>query len=214
MRKTLVAALALCLLLVGCGKEEGEVNNTVSSEDIEVCYQYPKYPAGCEAASVCTVLTYYGYELNIDTLLQGYMPMSDTDWTESYYGSVYEGGFAFPPAVVKTIENYLVDQDSNLKVEDFSGCSWDELAAKVNIGYPMIVWYTIDDESPKWWDGMEQGDYKVWTNLHCIVIYDVDDEWVYVADPIDGQKRIQVEHFQDIWEECGGYAVLVSEDVQ
>jgi uncharacterized protein YvpB len=46
--------------------------------------------------------------------------------------------------------------------------------------------------------------------LHCIVIYDIDDEYVYIADPIEGYTTQETDKFKNIWIECGRYAVLIA----
>lgn len=218
MKKSLFLTVATLLIFL-CGCSAPIINESeeyLPTEDvalvqpqIEIYYQYPEYPAGCELASLCQVLRSYGYDVDIADLLNKYISVSNTDWVYSYYGDIYSGGFTFPPAICDTALRYLIDNYSRLHVTDISGVSWERCVNILNYGVPLIVWYTIDYESPRWYLPSQEG-YQPWVNLHCIVIYDIDDEYVYIADPIEGYTTQEIDKFKSIWEECGSYAVLIA----
>lgn len=175
---------------------------------LEIYYQYPKYPAGCELASVCQVLRYYNYDVSIDDLLGTYLPVSEEEWIYSYYGDIYSSGFAFPNAICLAVKSYLDNNCSSLKVYDISKCSWKEYVDTIQKGVPLITWATTDYKLPRW-QTEEMGGYKPWWNLHCITVYDIDEQYVYIADPIEGFITIEIEKFRNIWLECGSYAVAI-----
>lgn len=215
MRKRIIVPTIIAATLVGCAQHveipEEEflpISDKPYTPSIEIYYQYPEYPAGCELASVCQVLRYYGYSVDIEDLLHTYLPVSNEEWIYSYYGDIYSSGFAFPHAITIAVQDYLVDKESDLRVEDISGCSWEEYTSYLVRGYPLITWYTIDYDSPRW-SYNSMGGYRVWWDLHCITVYDIDDKYVYIADPIEGFTVQEIEYFKELWQECGSYAVAV-----
>ena len=215
MRKRTIVPIIIAATLAGCTQHveipEEEflpISDKLHAPSIEIYYQYPEYPAGCELASVCQVLRYYGYEVDIEDLLYTYLPVSSEEWIYSYYGDIYSGGFAFPHAITIAIQDYLIDKKSSLRVEDISGCSWEEYTSYLMREYPLITWYTIDYDTPRW-SYRSMGGYRVWWDLHCITVYDIDDKYVYIADPIEGFTIQEIEHFKELWQECGSYAVAV-----
>lgn len=177
---------------------------------IKEYYQYPDYPAGCEIASLCMVLRAYGFNIDIEQIYQNYISRSDSEFITSYYGSIYNNGFAFPYAIATAANRYLIDNNSNLIATDISGCSWKQYLSYLENNTPIISWYTIDGKTPNW-SKDKQGNYEFYRNEHCIVIYGINykDNTVQVCDPIDGKKEIDLEYFKNIWETCGSYAVII-----
>jgi uncharacterized protein YvpB len=216
MKRIIVALATIAVILTGCSyseilqsEDELPVSDISHTPSIEIYYQYPEYPAGCELASTCQVLRYYGYNASIEDLLHTYLPVSDREWINSYYGDIYSSGFAFPHAIASATQNYLEDSCSVLNAYDISKCSWDEYISYIRRDIPVITWYTIDYNSPRFYYN-SMGGYRVWWNLHCITVYDIDDKYVYIADPIEGFTTQEIEYFKTLWEECGSYAVVVA----
>lgn len=212
----ILALLVVLVVLVGCVQQSDfpeekvyfSVSDKIRVPSMEIYYQYPEYPAGCELASTCQVLRYYGYDTKIEDLLYSYLPVSNEEWINSYYGDIYSSGFAFPHAITVAIQDYLNDKNSSLQVKDISKCSWEEYNSYLLRDYPIITWYTVDYNAPHWSRSSMEG-YRVWWNLHCITVYDIDDKYVYIADPIEGFTTQEIEYFRSLWEECGSYAVAV-----
>ena len=215
MEKLIITLVILAMVFTGCSCNK-PVNNDMDlpvsdisyTPSMEIYYQYPEYPAGCELASTCQVLRYYGYQTDIEDLLYTYLPVSNREWINSYYGDIYSSGFAFPHAITVAIQNYLIDKNSSLKAEDISKCSWEEYVSYLVRDCPLITWYTIDYDSPRF-DYASMGGYRVWWNLHCITVYDMDDKYIYIADPIEGFTFQEIEYFKELWQECGSYAVAI-----
>lgn len=189
---------------------DGEISDVILpvNQKIGEYFQYPEYPAGCELASTCIVMRAYGDWVHIDDLLGKYIQVSNSDYIYSYYGNIYENGFTFPPAIANTINLYSSTNNSSYFAQDISFCSWDEYTNYLEQGYPLISWGTIDYKAPRW-GTQGPGQYHSYWNLHCVVVYDIDDEYVYISDPIEGKIEIEIETWKSIWEECGKYAVLV-----
>lgn len=54
----------------------------------------------------------------------------------------------------------------------------------------------------------------LWRNNHYIVVYNIDKEWVYVADPALGKLKYSYDDFQNGWYVNGdnkGIAILIEE---
>lgn len=215
MKRIIFSVFTIALVLCGCSataqyepEEFVNISDKIYEPVMEIYYQYPEYPAGCELASCCQLLRYYGYNIDIDDLLYTYLPVSNSEWVNSYYGDIYTGGFAFPQAIHKALQDYLTDNNSHLRVENISKCSWEEYLGYLQREIPVITWYTIDYEEPNLSDET-MGGYQVWWNLHCIVTYKIDDKYIYIADPIEGYTVQDIEYFKTIWEKCGSYAVTI-----
>jgi uncharacterized protein YvpB len=56
----------------------------------------------------------------------------------------------------------------------------------------------VFDESADWW-----------INEHCVVLYGIDDETVYVSDPIEGYMVYDRDSFASVFEECGNRALYM-----
>lgn len=210
----IIVGLCIFFTLVICGiftrynEEDFFFVPKQTTTEIEVYYQYPEYPAGCELASTCQVLNYYGHSVEISDLLYHYLPVSDEEWIDSYYGNIRTAGWAFPHAIATSTQKYLKDKNSDLMAIDISKCFWEDYKAYVDRGIPVISWHTLDYKMPNW-SYSSMGGYNVWRNLHCVTVYDIDDKYVYIADPIEGFVAQEIEQFKQIWEKCGSYGVII-----
>ena len=176
--------------------------------NVEEFFQYPNYPAGCEPVSLWIILRAYQFDISLEDLITNYMPKSNSDWVNCYYGDIYTTGFAFPRAICITANNYLMEIDSPILAYDISGCDWEEIKRNLNMGLPVMVWYTINNTQPYWTNNIQEN-YRVYWNEHCVVVYEYQDGYVYISDPIDGYRVIEESMFKEIWEECGRYAVVI-----
>lgn len=57
-------------------------------------------------------------------------------------------GSAMPPAVVAAAERYLAERSSKLVATDLTGTSFTKIKSMVKRGLPVMVWSTIDAETP------------------------------------------------------------------
>lgn len=89
-------------------KEENRENTNVSL-DVNVIYQYPDMPSGCEVTSLTMVLNYMGIDVTNKYLADNYLDSSTYDMFESFVGSVYnDNSFGcFAPVIVRTANDFL-----------------------------------------------------------------------------------------------------------
>lgn len=89
---------------------------------IEAVYQYPSYPSGCEIAALTCVLNSMGYDVTLAQMIEGDYVSYDSSWTgaasESYFGTPYGQGGAFPPAIVNAANRYLDEQAAQMQAEE------------------------------------------------------------------------------------------------
>lgn len=173
--------------------------------------QYPELPTGCESVSLTCVLQAMGYELSKTDIAENYLPVDtvEFDFIDHFAGdpSSESGAGAFPPAMVTTANAYLEAQDATEKANDISGCTFEELKAYVDEGYPVMVWTTMYMVEP--YVLYEVDGYPWYINEHCVVLYGVDGESAQVMDPLEGLVERDVSEFARIYEACGSYAMVI-----
>lgn len=202
----LSAALSV---LIGTSESNLQVKpgDYVAKQSIGIAMQYPDYPAGCEPMSLCILLKAYSYEVTIPEIMS-YFNVTDNDFLYGYYGSIYSEGAAYPPAVVMAANRYLNEQRSRLTAVNISLSSWDTIESYIREGKPLMVWTTIDFTDPDMLDWNIDG-HHMYSNEHCVVLYDVDADSVYISDPIEGLIERPKQDFERIWKLCGSMAVMV-----
>ena len=211
---------ALVLLLYGCTTTTplpqesmpiiydtpvSEVPDYISTEHVEVINQFPDYPAGCEFAAATMLLRSYGYDVDIEDLLDT-MNYSDDNFVFAYWGDVKTQGAVYAPGLVICINNWLQENGTVLRSSNYSGMSWDDVISTLESGRPLIMWYTSDYSFPQYTDFTSNGE-TMYSNEHCVVAYGIKDGKVQVADSIHGYTEIEETTFQQIWSDCGAMAI-------
>lgn len=168
------------------------------------------YPAGCESVALTCILNAMGYDVDAGTIIDGYLPVDSdaVDFVHQFAGDVYAFGGAYPPVMVEVANSYLDDQGSAYGFSDASGCSFFDLLAKVEKGYPALVWTTggmVDD--PMYTDEVID-DYTWYDNEHCVVLYGNDGDTVLIMDPTDGFVEVDEGLFARLFEECGSMCAV------
>lgn len=182
------------------------------ADRIEILYQYPEFPSGCEAYALAMVLRALGINADPAELIDTYMP-TDPTWTDyvwHYAGDARGLGSAMPPALVACARSYLDAIGVPARVEDMTGNSFADVLARVEAGYPIAVWSTVGMEPPRF-TGTVQDGYRYFGNLHCVVLYGVDRAagTALVADSIDGYRAYDLDEFEWVWDACGDMAMAV-----
>jgi uncharacterized protein YvpB len=169
------------------------------------CYQYEEgYAAGCEVAALVADLRIYGYEVDIEDIAENYLSYGNQ--IDDYHGDIHTTGWCFPAAITATANSFLYSNNSflqNLTATNISQCSWEDYLNYLDKA-PIITWFTVDYDIPHWYS-----DSNMWWNEHCILVYEADDNFVYVVDSIQGYQKIPTPTFKNIWQLCGSYAVII-----
>lgn len=199
------------------GEDEATGVSRVIRLDVPSRLQYPELPTGCESVALTDVLLFMGFELETTEIADRWLPTSDEDFVNAFRGDPrsYDGHACMAPGIVRTASRYLEAHDSSLVATDRTGATFEELLTEVSGGNPVIVWCTIDLAEPgdaydiAWQDGRE---YRLIPNTHTVVLsgYDIDEEVVYVSDPLVGTTTYDMEVFAVRYYETGAQAVVIS----
>lgn len=179
--------------------------------------QLPELPAGCEITSLTMLLQYYGIAKN-KMELAAEMPKDETpvrlnpDGSIAYWGNPNTGfvgdvtrrlrGFGiYHSGLFPLLKTYIP------KAIDVTGESFEMYEQQVANGTPVIVWTTIDFNTPyKWvtWD-TPIGPLKTTYAEHAVLLVGYDENNVYVNDPLSGIKQDQVnkDQFIESWASMG-----------
>ncbi len=171
--------------------------------------QYPELPAGCEAASLASALSAYGYNASASEIVDQYMSRDGT-WSDpaSYFGVPRSGGGAFPPAVAEAANRYLSAHRASEQARDVSGLAFADLANLAQNGTPVVIWTTLSGEDPVFAD-FSIGDYPWYPNEHCIVFYGITGDAALVMDPRIGYTTRTLSSLAESYCACGSYAVII-----
>lgn len=169
------------------------------AENITNIKQYPTYPAGCEPTSIAILLHCYNIETTVREMIdEGYLQ-------GNYNGDIYSNGYMMPQGAVNVLNNYLEYNDSGYSPRDISGEGWETLECYLQYSIPALVWVNIDYSIPGSW----MNTYSMWSGEHCVVAYGVDEDNVFISDPIQGMIEIPKQQFIDMWERCGAMALVI-----
>lgn len=83
--------------------------------------------------------------------------------------------------------------------------SWEEIVDNLNHGIPVLFKAYHSELSLKYCKIMEE-DFQ---NSHWVVLYDIDEEFVYINDPMGGFITSEVAVMENIWEKCGEQAMVL-----
>nr|DAV56265.1 MAG TPA: peptidase [Caudoviricetes sp.] len=181
------------------------------SDRVGVARQKPDYPAGCEPMSLVIVLKSYGYDATMPEIL-ALMDYSEWSFADSFWGSPFDVGAVYPKGLANAANRYLEIQGSGLKAVGVTGMDYEVLALRTKHGLPAICWFTTDYEDPRWTGWADEG-LQMYENEHALVLYGFDgDGYALVSDPLRGRSRILESRFEEIWEECGGMAVVLTKE--
>lgn len=211
----LLLVLALGAAAVGiaaCTRPEAEEPELATVYDTEVVVDrsvgtmtQEDYPAGCEVVALINALHSFGVDLDFG---EAYFLFdhSTGDFVNSWWGDPYTEGAAYPPAVTKAANRALDGTPHSAR--DMTGETTEGIADCITNGGVCIVWYTTDDQPPRWTDWEVDG-YRMYSNEHAVVVYDMGGGFMHVMDSLQGLRDIGIGEFTKIWEDCGSMAVAL-----
>lgn len=198
------AALATALTVPNYQVEPGDYHAT---DSVGIALQNPDYPAGCEPISLTLLLNSYSYDIGMPDIME-YFDITTNDFVNGFWGSIYSEGAAYPGAVVTAANRYLEEQNSKLRARAISGYSWDVIKELVTDGKPLMMWCTTDYQPPIFMD-WHIGNMYMYVNEHCVVVYGVENDVVYISDPLRGHIEVPEKDFSELWKLCGSMAVML-----
>lgn len=185
-------------------------------DDVEALNQMYGMEAGCEALALTAAINHFGYDLDIDDIVDDYMVYS-SDFVTGYCGNprrFYEGAGIYPPGMLTTTWNFIDENDAPLYPFDTTGLSMSDLYRFVDAGCPALIWTTYDRGYPYIEHSREyEGIYYPWYDTeHCVCLfgYDLEDDEVKVADSWGGVERWEdASRFEDIYDEIGQFSMIL-----
>ena len=192
-------------------------NNFGVIDDVEPLGQLNGMQAGCEALALTTAINHFGYDLDINDIVDDYMVYS-SDFVTGYCGDphyFYNGAGIYPPGMVTTVWNFIEENDATLYPFDTTGMSMEELYKFVDAGCPVLIWTTYDRYSPRieQYREYEGVNYPWFDTEHCVCLhgYDLSDNEVKIADSWnygnDGWE--DAERFERVYDEIGRFSLVL-----
>lgn len=186
-----------------------------ASIELELVYQHPELPTGCESVALTMLLKYYGFDLDKTTIASEYLIYS-SNFVEGFIGSPFTQGGAgiYSPGLTRTANKYLNAQESELNAINVTDSTPEELYRYVSEDTPVVIWNTVYNlpNNPtgnvvKWgekeyvWDRCE----------HCMVLsgYDLERNVVIIHDPIEGVVERDADVFWERYEKLGSMALII-----
>ncbi|MBQ9200134.1 MAG: C39 family peptidase [Lachnospiraceae bacterium] len=183
---------------------------------LEIIYQNPEYPAGCEAMALTMLLNYYGYALEKNTIIDNYLIYSDDNYIMGYKGrpDVSPGGGCYAPALTNTANRFLIEHNSSYSAKDITGTPLQELFPYIAKGYPVLVWTTVGLKpcnKASYIYKYGETDFTWVYNEHCVVLagYDLTENTITIYDSIDGIKVCNTDEFEKIYNDMWLMSVVL-----
>ena len=247
----LAALLALCLLCACSPAESADVERQIELSKlsgqtdaafcpgpsasaaparyapVELIYQGPELPNGCEVTSLAMLLRAAGYQADALLLYQDYLPVQGFTYQggqrfapspEDYYigdaTSQSDGWYCLEGPILQAGNGYLGDVGGADRVIALPDLTLEELAAYAQAGVPLALWVTLGYAQPAYagsssWILPSGEVYLPYSNLHCVVLSGMEDGQFLVADPIYGSYAIAPETLWDSFSAMGCRAVMV-----
>lgn len=204
-------------------KELPEVQKTIL--DVPLIMQYPELPKGCEVTSLAMIMEYAGAAVDKMTLAEQVKKEGDTYLLEDgkikagnpyngFVGDIY-GRKKFGYGVYHGPIAELAKQYYGNRVVDLTGLSFEEVTYMLQKGYPVWIitnatYKPLDDSEFEIWH-TPTGIVKITFRLHSVVITGIDQNYVYINDPLNKIKNIALnkENFKKAWEQMGNQAIII-----
>ncbi|MBR1863310.1 MAG: C39 family peptidase [Ruminococcus sp.] len=195
---------------------------------VNVIYQYPELPTGCETTALTILLRHLGYNADKVSIARYHLPKQDFHWS---YGTMYGADFrttfagnpensysygCLAPCIVTAANSYLGSVGAGQSAYDISGRELDTLFRDyIDMGRPVLIWITSDNLHPTipttvWMT--PSGETVQWLAYeHCVVLtgYDLDAGLVYVSDPLSGNVSYDLNTLRQRYNELGRQSVCI-----
>lgn len=228
--KSIGSATITCTTVDGSNKS-ATYKITVNMLKIPYVNQLNSYPTGCEAASACMLLKYYGYDITIDQMVsiipRENLVYKNNKWygpdiNEKFVGdprygyrSSIRGYGAFSPVITKSLQSAIDQRNGTHTAKNVSKCSFDTLLGYISNGQPAVVWATYNMQDPtevNAWYINGTGEYFEYPKgTHVMVLCGYDKNNVYIMDPYNYStaKVFTKSSFKSHWELLGKQAIIL-----
>ncbi len=193
---------------------------------VELVYQNPELPNGCEITSLSMALGAAGYPADKLTLYRDYLPKGDFSYDgalcygpnpEKWYvgdAADLKGGFyCFETPIIQAANGWLDERGSASRARSVTGLSRETLNRYAEDGVPLVAWVTLGYAQPQYsefsWTLEDGTQYQPYSNLHCVVLAGTQDGQYRIADPLNGFVLVEKNVFWDSFSAMGCRAVVI-----
>ena len=187
-----------------------------ASLETEELYQNPELPTGCESVALTSALRMLGFELEKTEFVDNYLTYEEEDVMWGYVGDPYEydGAGIYPPGLTECTNAFLLDHGAKYTAYNTMGVAFEDLLKLVDDGYPVLLWTTMNYESPIMDDYSYEyeGEEYYWFELeHCVLLcgYDLDEGTVTVNDSLRGIETVDLEQMSLVYDEIGKMSMAI-----
>lgn len=195
---------------------EEEILPLAATLDIQVIFQEPELPTGCESVALTMAFNSLGFSLDKTTIADQYLVYDAENLARGYVGDPYSyyGAGVFPPGLTETANRFLKEQTANLQAYNITGTEFEELYSYIAEGFPVLIWTTMYYQEPQFSDIVNQYQgisYQWYANEHCVVLggYDLTQNTVTLFDSLQGEVEIDIQTIQYLYDAIGQYAVVI-----
>lgn len=203
-------------------KEHNDSEKNMSDQvniDVNVIYQLPELPTGCEITSLDMVLNYMGYSIDKVTLSDNYLDKGTIgidSYKKVFLGDPKDSNSygCFAPVIVNAANKYLTEQNSSLHAYNLTGSELNELFDNIRCGLPVIIWGSLNPNINITYNNTWIVDSEIlkWpANEHCMVLtgFDLANNTVTINDPLKGVCTYDYNAFLEYYVELGRQAVVI-----
>jgi len=205
---------------------ETYIERNANHFDVPIVMQYPELPNGCEIVALTSVLNYYGMDVSKTKMADKYLPKIPF-YTQNgkrvgpnphiaYAGNprdLRDGWYVFATPIVDAANDAIAAKKMDLKAENVSGSTREEILSFIDRNIPVIVWVTLDFSPPNkdggWYIKGTNEFHSSITNLHAVVLNGWEEGKVHIMNPLKGKIIVSEEVFFDSYEALGSQAVIV-----
>ena len=189
--------------------------------NVRTICQYPELPTGCEATAAVMALNYLGAGVYLEPFadLLPRQPIVDNgnglhgpDPNVSFAGDPHKevGSFGcFEQVIIQTVNDYY----PAYYAQKVNG-SIDDLCSYIDMGYPVLIWTTMELQEIRRVTTWTLPDGKSFTwpgREHCMLLVGYDDSYYYFNDPRNGECVAYDRYLSELrFEEMGSRAVVIT----
>lgn len=204
-----------------------EKTNQSAFLDVPIIFQNPELPNGCEITALTSVFHYYGYLVDKVKMSDFYLYQSPfiyinnrrygPDPNVGFAGSPKDqnGWYAFAGPIAQAAKIASKSLETNLKTENISGSTTEEIDNWIKQGVPVIMWVTLNLEEPNidggWFIKGTNEFHSSYTNLHAVVLLKSTENEVIVMDPLKGYVKHEKSKLFQSYEALNKQAIILKD---
>ncbi len=191
---------------------------------VEVLWQMPQYPNGCESVSAVMAMRHAGADITVERFVDECLPRSGyidysgetpvaADPETHYIGNPRDnsGLYCFENALA----NGVNASETGVTATPIRGTTLDDLCKTyIDNGVPVVFWGTLYMGRMVYtgigWQIPDTGDWHTLiANLHCLVLTGYDADTYYLNDPLSGQRAYPRAVVEAAYADLGMRALVV-----